>query len=358
MELKLSKILFSRIMPLVDRLSEAEKGYYKRLEGTLDEEQEEGESELFLSNVIGQVLTDGARRVCCDKDGSRAVEKLLHHSVLEGGLLQKLLEALTPDYGSVARNRCGSHMIEALLKAAATSEDSSELQDVVLDLCAMTKDHLPEMISHSYASHVLSSVLQVLAGVYMSSHVSRSRYSQGFRRAKMQENSSRRGTLERTVVSVPAPFLEQLDSFAKRVCKLSNLPELLTDECGSPVLQVLLRVLVLRLPARGRKTLKKIVKSAKTLDSSGKDLPSLFTDVVGSHMMGTLIELASPELHQRIYDTCIRYRAMKIALHPVANYPLQQFIQSANSAQVKPFFGHVVESTNLMPFPEGLHVGG
>ena len=316
------------------RLSEAEKGYYKRVEDALDEQQEEG---LFLGNVIGQVLTDGASRVCCDKDGSQAVEKLLHHLVLEGSLLQKLLEALTSDFWSVARDRCGSHIIEALLKAAAASamnKEGSKLQDVVLDLCASTKDHLPEMISHAYASHVLSSVLQVLAGVYVGGHVTRSRYSQGFRRAKIQESSSGRGTLEKTVVSVPSSFLEQLDSFAKRVSKLPNLAELLTEQCGSPVLQVLLRVLVLRLPTRGQKILKKIIKTAKTLDFTGEDLPSLFSDVVGSHTVGTLIELASPELHQRIYDTCIRHRVMKFALHPVANYPLQQFMASANSAQV------------------------
>lgn len=326
-----------RVMPLVGRLSEAEKGYYKRVEGALDEQQEEG---LFVENVMGQVLTDGASRVCCDKDGSQAVEKILHRLVLEGSLLQKLLEALTSDFWGVARDRCGSHIIEALLKAAATSatnKEGSKLQAAVLELCALAKDHLPEMISHAYASHVLSSVLQVLAGVYVGSHVSRSRYSQGFHRSKILESSSGRGTMEKIMVSVPSLFLEQLDSFAKRVCKLSNLAELPTDQCGSPVLQVLLRVLVLRLPARGRKVLKKVVKTARTLDSTGEDLPSLFSDVVGSHTVGTLIELASPELHQRIYDTCLRHRVMKFALHPVANYPLQQFLASANSSQVRQF---------------------
>ena len=58
------------------------------------------------------------------------------------------------------------------------------------------------------------------------------------------------------------------------------------------------------------------------------ELPAVFVDSVGSHLMECVIEVATPELRQHILDSCFRGRVMTFALHPVANYPLQHLISA------------------------------
>ena len=335
----------------IPRLDDGAKTYYKRVESFLDGEEEEG-SQLFLKNVAEQVISDGAVRVCCDKDGSRAVERLLQHSVLDVPSIRKILGALSPEYCNLIMNRCGSHIVEALLKAAAVLfetnrlEPPDELLQDILSLCDTLKEHMSVFITHPYASHVLSALVQVLSGVYLSDHASRSRYSQEFRKAKMSDSTGQRGVVRiERIRRVPDSFLKQLESIAKRLCKFDNLNELLMQQCASPVLQTLLRVLSQVIPERGSKLIKKIIRYSKVLsenDSQSPDdgdtcshLPELFTDVVGSHLMECMIEVSPHELHQSIYESCFKGSAMKFALHPVANYPLQQLISSAMCPQVR-----------------------
>ena len=64
------------------------------------------------------------------------------------------------------------------------------------------------------------------------------------------------------------------------------------------------------------------------------ELPSVFMDSIGSHLMECMIEVATPKLQQYIFDSCFQGRVMTFALHPVANYPLQQLISSATHEQV------------------------
>ena len=53
----------------------------------------------------------------------------------------------------------------------------------------------------------LSSLVQVLAGVYLTDHASRSRSSKEFRKAKMAEDSTHRGVLRvDRVVQTPGVF--------------------------------------------------------------------------------------------------------------------------------------------------------
>ena len=322
-------------------LGEGEKSYYKRVETFLESEGG-NEDELFLKNVLEQVLADGAKRVCCDKDGSKAVERILRSLRVDAPSLQKLIEALSGDYHNLAADRCGSHVMETLLRESARllkTDGSEDLQDHFFSMCTTMKIHLSEFIAHPYASHVLSVMVQVLSGVYVSDHLSRSKYSQEFRKAKMTPVTSLskqkgEGQVE-TKIDVPESFTRHLEAVGKAICKLSTLSVLLTHKCASPVLQVALRALTGRLPIRGKKLAEKIMQCPGVCQPENEDtLPSLFTDAVASHLMDTLIAVSSPTLYQHIYDTCFRGRLVVFALHKVANYPLQQLIITATPTQV------------------------
>ena len=339
---------------VVQRLDDGSKNYYKRVESFLDGEEhdEEDDAALFLENVVKQIITDDAKRVCCDKDGSRAVERLLQHHVTDLATVQKLFEALSEHCGELAINRCGSHVIEALMKAVASQLSNSQadvesdkdlhtLMEAFLTMCSAFKDNVHEFIVQPYASHVLSSLVQVLSGVHFTDHASRSRSSKEFRKAKMAEASTHRGVLRiDKVVQTPSEFSKQLERIVKRICKLDTFSDLLTHQCACPVLQTLLRVLTQRIPERANKLTRKIIKCSTVLQkrdgkaSANAELSSMFTDSVGSHLMECMIEFAPLELKQHIYDSCFKGRVMSFALHPVANYPLQQLISSASPQQV------------------------
>ena len=342
---------------LIPRLDDGSKSYYKRVESFLDGEEhdEEEEFHLFLENVVKQIISDDATRVCCDKDGSRAIERLLNHAVIDSATVQKLVEVLSAQCAVLAVNRCGSHVVEALMKATAKQlsiaptgqsgsgdgggSESTSLEEGFLSMCATVRENAQDFIVQPYASHVLSCLVQILSGVYFTDHASRSRSSKEFRKAKMAEDSTHRGVLRiDKVVQTSSAFLKQLDNIAKRISKTERFAELLVHRCGCPALQTLLRVLAQRIPDRADKLTRKIIKRSmdlpgdkRLLDSS---LPPMFTDSVGSHLMECMIEVATPTLRRHIFDSCFKGRLMTFALHPVANYPLQQLISSATHEQV------------------------
>ncbi len=47
------------------------------------------------------------------------------------------------------------------------------------------------------------------------------------------------------------------------------------------------------------------------------------------------MELAPADLQQMIFDTCFKDQVVAFALHPVANFPLQQLISTASSELVR-----------------------
>ena len=60
----------------------------------------------------------------------------------------------------------------------------TEVQNVLLAVCKEVSTKLSEFIYHTYAAHVLSAVIEVLAGVRVPEQVTRSRLSQGQMHAK------------------------------------------------------------------------------------------------------------------------------------------------------------------------------
>ena len=329
-----------------ERLGDAEKRYYGRIVDLLNDREDEEEAEgTFTQNVLRQIQADGVSRVFCDKDGSRAVERLLQVCQCDASGLRDLTEPLASDFRSVAEDRCGSHSTEALLKAVgrqvnggSSDGEYKTLEALFLQVFNNIKSSLCELLTHPYASHVVCTAVQVLSGVYVAERLTRSRYSREFRKAKLQpESQPQTGAVVERCVSVPQTFTTALNSLSRCVCKLENFPALLVDARASPVLQVLLRVLTERLPKRGTKMVQRVVRSIKEglEDSDTEELSAVFTSSVGSHLVDVLLEVATADLHQWIWETCFQGKVLSFAIHPVANYPLQQFISVSDSAQVR-----------------------
>ena len=205
----------------IPRLNDSSKRYYNhrylcynRVESSSNQDRED--VSLFTRNVMKQVISDGVARVCCDKDGSRALEHLFNQESVEADSLKDFLDAVLTDYCVLATNRYRSHVMEVLLKSltksVASTDETDTVQRDILEqfqlLCVHLKDHVSEFIVH--ASHVISSLVQALSGVYLGDHVSRSRYSQEFRKAKMSDSSSSDKT-KVSIITVPASFTKRLE---------------------------------------------------------------------------------------------------------------------------------------------------
>ena len=326
--------------PPAPHLDPGTKIYYKRIESLFEGEEEGGQETIYLKNVIDQVITDGARLVSCDKDGSKAVELLLRHYTVNSHSLKKLMNAVKSDFFKLCVNRCGSHVMQALLQATgncvcqsnwnASDSEHEELMSVFIELVGVIQQKVLDCIRHPYASHVLGSLLQVLGGVKLPEKLGRSRYSLEFRSAKMGGATK---TEPPTCIPVlPKQFEKNLIRLSKSISKLKNLNEMMTHQNGSPVLQTLLRVLDKCQTRRAERLIKKMVRLSQVLESNkGVSIPEVFTDLVGSHLMETLLQLSPVDLQRLIFDTCFRGRVMAFALHPVANFPLQLLISSASS---------------------------
>lgn len=335
--------------PRPPRLDPGTKAYYKRIESVLGGEEGGEEGAIYLKNVVDQVITDGARLVSCDKDGSKALELLLRHYTVDAQSLVKLGKAVGQDFFKLCVNRCGSHVMQTLLHATGNvlshhggdggdGNQESDLISLFMELLSVIQDKLSDCIHHQYASHVLGGVLQVLGGVTLADKLGRSRYSLEFRTAKM--TNVVKATPPTLMAVVPELFVKTLDKLAKKIGRLEDLEDLMTHQNACPVLQSLLWVLSKRLPERANKLTKKMVKLSRVLKQgdavSGvcSSLPEMFTDLVGSHLMETMLQLAPPHQQELLFDSCFKDRVAVAALHPVANFPLQQLIGSANSSLV------------------------
>ena len=313
--------------PPPPRLDEGAKSYYKRVEGFLDGDGEEN-GDIFLKNVVDQVIVDGVRLVSCDKDGSRALERLLQHFSVDQNSIKNLMRAVGKDFFKLCVNRCGSHVMQTLMLVTShtlsTHHEDQDLLQLFLSFVSIMEEKLSDYILHPYASHVLGGTLQYLGGVSLGEQVGRSRYSQEFRKAKMVGMG-----VKRSAWVVPEACVKALGRIARKVGKMANLKELLTHQNGSPVLQSLLRVLTRKIPEKSEKLTKKILKLSEVLSRGESRLPDMFTDLVGSHLMETMIETANTDTQQLIFNTCFKGRVMMSALHPVANFPLQHLIAAA-----------------------------
>ncbi len=72
-----------RRRPPPPRLDAGTKTYYQRIESLLEGGEDEGQEQMYLKNVVDQVVRDGARLVSSDKDGCRALELLLRHNAVD-----------------------------------------------------------------------------------------------------------------------------------------------------------------------------------------------------------------------------------------------------------------------------------
>ncbi|XP_058483643.1 nucleolar protein 9 [Solea solea] len=323
------------------RLDALSVGYFRRVGERLGEGfEDEEERVMFVENVLLEVKGK-AMLVAMDQTGSITLQRLLSLSSLEQGA--EVLAELGGDSGmqfkDVSCDRCGGHVVESAVRQMsrwteppATTEEEEEEEEVscglleaqVLSLSQVVRDNIGEFIKHVHGSHVVRTLLHVLAGCV------------GPPRTESHPGARDRSAAPQlTDFEIPTSFWYELKSLTETLMENVNLS--VTDAVASAVFQTMLTVCHRKRPKLGKQLLTGIMEYLTSRSAAPGVSPLLvfLKDQASSHLLEMIIQLSHKSLLRDLYKNHLKGQLVDLALHPIANFPIQRL--TAASAKHKMF---------------------
>ncbi|XP_061654190.1 nucleolar protein 9 isoform X2 [Phyllopteryx taeniolatus] len=314
------------------RLDALSVGYYRRVGERLTEDFEDAEErDMFVENVLSEVKGK-ASLVAMDRTGSVTLQRLLPLSSPEqvANVMAELGGESGSDFKAVSCDRCGGHVVESAVRqvsrlAAKEEEDQNEVLEVqVLSLSQVVRDNSAELIKDVHGSHVVRTLLHVLAGC-----------------VGPPRTESRPGAKERnappqlTDFEIPTSFWYELKSLTETLMDSVKLS--ITDSVTSAVFQTMLRVCHRKRPKLCKQLVKRIMAYLTSCPAGPGVSPLLvfLKDLASSHLIETIIQLSPKSLLRDLYKNHLKGHLVNLALHPIANFPVQRL--TAASAKSKLF---------------------
>lgn len=300
--------------------------------------QLEGEERATLvDNALEETLGKECE-LACEKSCSRVLEMLILSS--NAAQIASLLHRLSPSFSLVSNDAAGSHVVEALLKAAALVLRDADaeaawfktLNQAFTLICQVLGESITDTVSNCYGSHVVRSLLSVLSGVTFETS------------RKGREGGGLSGRL--SVVQNPADIPKQGDVIFPQLLHLligrileagkGNILQLCTDPFASPVLQAMLKTV-----ARDASTVTKallillgcnneeFVEDERTSEQVPlRNLRQLMLDSSGSHLVEVMLEVAPDGIYSEMFRQILTPHLTEYALHQSANFVVQALIVS------------------------------
>ncbi|XP_035527299.1 nucleolar protein 9 [Morone saxatilis] len=321
------------------RLDALSVGYFRRVGERLSEGFEDNEEkEMFVENVLTEVKGK-ATLVAMDRTGSITLQRLLPLSSPDqvGEVLAELGGESGAELKTVSCDRCGGHVVESAVRqmsklmesqkeAPAEEEEEScgVLEAQVLSLSQVVRDNIAEFIKHVHGSHVVRTLLHVLAGC-----------------VGPPRTETRPGAKERNVVpqltdfEIPTSFWYELKNLTETLMDNVNLS--VTDAVASAVFQTMLTVCHRKRPKLCKQLLKRIMEYLTSRSAAPGVSPLLvfLKDQASSRLIETIIQLSHKSLLRDLYKNHLKGQLVDLALHPIANFPVQRL--TAASAKYKMF---------------------
>nr|XP_020460132.1 LOW QUALITY PROTEIN: nucleolar protein 9 [Monopterus albus] len=309
------------------RLDALSVGYFRRVGERLSEGFEDNEErEMFVENVLSEVKGK-ATLVATDQTGSITLQQLLP---LVGEVLAELGGNSGSEFKTVSCDRCGGHVVETAVRQAsrwmelsqnepsATREEDEEescgvLEAQVLSLSQVVRDNIAEFIKHAHGSHVVRTLLNVLAGCL------------GPPRTKAHPGAKERSVAPQlTDFEIPTSFWYELKSLTETLMENVNLS--VTDAAASAVFQTMLTVCHRKRPKLCKQLLKGIMEYLTSRGAAPGLSPLLvfLKDQASSHLIEMIIQLSHKPLLCNLYKNHLRGHLVDLALHPIANFPIQR----------------------------------
>ncbi|KAI3374439.1 hypothetical protein L3Q82_006261 [Scortum barcoo] len=325
------------------RLDALSVGYFRRVGERLSEGFEDNEErEMFVENVLSEVKGK-ASLVAMDRTGSITLQRLLPLSSPEqvGELLAELGGESGSEFKTVSCDRCGGHVVESAVRQMSRWMDSAQeetptttkeeeeegcgvLEAQLLSLSQVVRDNSAEFVRHVHGSHVVRTLLHVLAGCL-----------------GPPRTESRPGAKERSVApqltdfEIPTSFWYELKSLTETLMDNINLS--VTDAVASALFQTMLTVCHRKRPKLCKQLLKRIMEYLTSRSAAPGVSPLLvfLKDQASSRLIETIIQLSHKSLLRDLYKNHLKGQLVDLALHPIANFPIQRL--TAASAKYKLF---------------------
>ncbi|XP_072220104.1 nucleolar protein 9 [Leuresthes tenuis] len=340
------------------RLDALSVGYFRRVGERLGEGFEDDEErEMFVENVLMEVKGK-ASVVATDQTGSITLQRLLLLSSPDqvGGVLAELGGESGSELKAVSCDRCGGHVVESALRQASrwmessqrdpssTTEEEEEedssgvLEAQVLSLSQVVRDNSSEFIGHVYGSHVVRTLLHVLAGCI------------GPPRTEARAGAKERNIAPQlTDFEIPTSFWYELKSLTETLMENINLS--VTDAVASAVFQTMLTVSHRKRPKLCKQLLRRTMEYLTSRSAAPGVSPLLvfLKDQASSRLIETVIQLSPKSLLCDLYKNHLKGHVVNLALHPIANFPIQRLTAALAKYKLFPrFFDELVQGVEAI----------
>ncbi|XP_049603990.1 nucleolar protein 9 [Syngnathus scovelli] len=314
------------------RLESVTVGYYRRVGEKLQEDFEHAEDrDVFLKNVLSEVKGE-ASMVAMSSTGSITMQRLFEQSSPDqvAEVMAELGGESGSDFKGICCDRCGGHVVESALRKVASlaAKEEEESEDAlvvqVLSLSQVVRDNSAEFLQHVYGSHVVRTLLHVLAGCLGPPHI-----------PSRPAAKDRHVSPQLTDFEIPTSFWYELKSLTEAL--MGNVKLSITNLQSSAVFQTMLTVCHRKRPKLCKRLIKDIMEYLKSCPAAPGVSPLLvfLKDRTSSRLVETIIQLSSKSPLQDLYKNHLKGQLVELALHPIANFPVQRL--TAASAKLKLF---------------------
>ena len=345
------------------------------------------EKDLFIDSVFneakGKELKLVTNQIC-----SKLMERLILSSTLKQ--MHQLFSAFNGRFYDLSRQKYSSHVMETfLVRCAALIEkeilsngqeeeeeggeaDEEEMEgwvsmeNMFLYIIGEFKSHLKSMMKDKYASHVLRLALLVMTGKELPSSVEsnsilrskRSKIARKMIEIKDSEDYQKK-------FQVPASFKDELREVLKEITTgetSESLRELAIDSISSPMVQLLIQLegIVDRERTIWRMIFNGDDEKAepKEREKEGAFVEYLLSDNVGSHFLQNAIENQKVKSVERLYDTYMRERVVKLAKRETTGvYVVESMMEKLKGKQQQEILDALVPVLNEL-IVNNLDLGG
>lgn len=303
--------------------------------------------ELLLWNVLEEVAPRAAS-AASDRHAGELLEVFLPK--MSDSQLRFLLHKMAGYMSHLWTNRYSSHVLQHLLSRAsivvakevdgeeAKTENEEEddrmaeippMSDVIVTVVKEVENEWITLMNDVSASHVLRSVLAVLAGKPL---VPEKRGKKGKHRVVTFTEARPGKDGSEVTYAVPSSF----DSLFKEILavlsesSMHELQNLLYDQNSGPLIASALKLA----PSNSRRKLAKHILQWEDEDTCESGFYDLAADAVTSHVLEALFESASDKFFRKVFERCIRGKMLQLAEHNIANYVVQNVIKIVRTEEM------------------------
>ena len=312
-------------------------------------ESDEEMKNVFVMNVF-ETTSNEEVSLCSNQLVSRVIERLI--PLAPEKIQFRFMQCLADDLRIVAVDPFASHVLETLLllatfrkcNTAPTNEQKSEIdyrRNWVIRVSKFMINNFEEFSQNIYASHLLRTCFQCLAGIRLDANVTRSRKSRD-----QQSTPNSQGTTTSTIEGNESQIFSELEKvnlfepliLAVNKILASNTLEMVSVDTSSAVIQALVLVLGKTNIDEECKKLcghlydnvfkgKKLMVIKEEVEDDSSDPNNILHYESCCRLLETII-IASENLPkiQKKVRKILQENVLDWALHPVGNFALQKFL--------------------------------